>query len=167
MIEAMVVVIMGVSGVGKTTVGQALAAALGWTFHDADDFHTPEAVAQMRSGQRLTDAQRHPWLLRIRAVIEEALVQNRDIVVACSALRESYRQTLLADDPRVYVVYLEANPAIIRERLARRVGHFAGTSLLDSQFSALEPPAGVLTLNAALPVNTLIAAIISRLPSST
>ena len=157
---------MGVSGVGKTTVGEALAAALGWRFEDADAQHTPEAVEQMGRGDALSDDQRLPWLQRVRAVIEGALVQNRDIVLACSALRESYRQLLGASDPRVYFVYLQASPALIRERLAGRVGHFAGTSLLDSQFAALEPPSGVLTLNAALPVNTLVSAICARLPPS-
>jgi carbohydrate kinase (thermoresistant glucokinase family) len=163
MIGAMVVVIMGVSGVGKTTVGQALARALGWTFHDADALHAPDAVEQMRRGEPLTDVQRQPWLQRVRATIEEALAAGRDIVIACSALREEYRQQLLADDPQVYFVFLDANPAIIRDRLVRRGGHFAGTALLDSQLDTLERPAGVLTLNAALPVESLVSAIKSRI----
>jgi gluconokinase len=149
--------------VGKSTVGRALAAALGWPFYDADDLHDAAAVAQMRRGEPLTDEQRQPWLHRVRATIERALADGRDTVVACSALRDAYRRQLLADDPRVVFVYLEADPAVIRDRLAHRAGHFAGTALLDSQLRTLEPPAGVLKLDAATSVDTLVSAIRSHI----
>jgi gluconokinase len=159
-----VVVIMGVSGVGKTTVGRALAATLGWEFHDADALHAPEAISQMARGEPLTDAQRQPWLALVRATIADALADGRDIVVACSALRESYREMLGARDSRVRFVFLDADPALIRDRLATRDGHFSGTALLASQLATLQPPIGVLTLDAALSVDQLVSAIRVSLP---
>lgn len=160
----MVVVIMGVAGAGKTTVGRALAAGLGWEFHDADALHDSAAIARMAAGVPLTDTERGPWLARVRGVIEEALAAGRDVVVACSALREQYRQELLAGHPEVFVAFLAAGRTLLHERLEHRVGHFAGPALLDSQLAALEPPSDVLTLDAALPVETLVAQIRASLP---
>jgi gluconokinase len=155
----MVVVIMGVAGVGKTTVGRALAEALGWAFYDADALHTAGHIAQISRGEPLTDAQRAPWLARVRALIEGVLRQGGQAVVACSALRAEHRRLLSGGWGDVRYVWLTADPALLRERLSRRVGHFAGANLLDSQLLTLEPPSGALTLDAALPVGTLVAQI--------
>lgn len=152
----MVIVITGVSGSGKTTLGRALAAALGWPFHDADDLHSPEHIARMSRGERLTDAQRQPWLARVRQVIEAAVHAGTSAVVACSALREPYRRTLADGLPDVRFVFLQVSEDVARARLSARTNHFAGPSLVDSQFAVLEPPADALTLDASLPVDRLV-----------
>lgn len=131
------VVIMGVSGSGKTSVGRALAARLGWTFDDADDFHTPEAKAKMARGEGLTDADRAPWLDQLRAL----LAADQPVVLACSALKRTYREQLGA--PRVRFAYLRVPVAVLRERLASRHHHYAGVGLLDSQLATLEEPAPI------------------------
>ena len=158
-----IVVITGVAGSGKTTVGRALADRLGWRFHDADDLHSPESIERMRNKQPLDDAQRHPWLLRVRAVIEQSIRDRAGAVVACSALKESYRRTLAGGLPGIQFVFLTGDPELLRQRLERREGHFAGADLLDSQLAALEPPENVLTLDVALPVDALVDRITSAL----
>lgn len=160
---ARIVVITGVAGSGKTTVGRALADRLGWRFHDADDLHSPESIERMRNNQPLDDAQRYPWLLRVRAVIEQAIRDRTGAVIACSALKESYRRTLAGGLPGVRFVFLTGDPELLRQRLELREGHFAGADLLDSQLAALEPPENVLTLDVALPVDALVDRIASAL----
>jgi gluconokinase len=160
---ARVVIITGVAGSGKSTVGRALAARLGWRFHDADDLHSPESVERMRLNLPLDDAQRQPWLLRVRGVIEQAIRDRVDAVIACSALKARYRETLASGLTGIRFVHLTAEPALLRERLARRTGHFAGSSLLDSQIAALEPPQEALTLDVSLPVDALVDVIASDL----
>lgn len=136
-----VVVIMGVSGSGKTVVGQRLAGSLGWTYQDADDFHPPENVARMRSGIPLSDADREPWLASLAALVANALkATGPGLVLGCSALKRSYRQQLSAGDPRLRLVYLAGPEDVIRRRLADRSGHFMPASLLESQLATLEPP---------------------------
>lgn len=135
-----VLVLMGVSGVGKTTIGQAVAERLGWAFYDADAFHPEENVAKMARGEGLTDAERAPWLEALRARIEASLGRGESAVLACSALKERYRARLHADDPRVRFAWLDAPSDVIAERLSGREGHFAGLSLLASQRATLEPP---------------------------
>lgn len=132
---------MGVSGSGKTTIGRTIADRLGWAFLDADDFHPPENRAKMRAGIGLTDADRTPWLAAVRGAIERHLERGKPVVVACSALKRSYRQELGAEDPRVRFVWLDVSETKLRTRLAERQGHYAGTTLLPSQLDALEPPA--------------------------
>ena len=137
----MIVVLMGVSGSGKTTVGKVLAAKLGWAFVDADDFHPAANVAKMRRGEPLTDEDRRPWLAALRQRIDRACEGGEDLVLACSALKHSYRDYLRADAPAcVRYVYLEGSEELIRQRLAGRKGHFMPPGLLHSQFEALEPP---------------------------
>ena len=131
---------MGVSGVGKTTVGRRLAARLGWAFFDADDLHSPENVAKMQRGEGLTDADREPWLQSARSLIEQRLAAHTPAVLACSALKAAYRTQLCGDHARIAVAWLDAPPEVLTERLATRRGHFAGPSLLASQRTALEPP---------------------------
>ena len=154
----MIVVVAGVAGAGKTTVGRALAAALGWRFHDADDVHTPEARERMRRGEPLTDALRQPWLERVRAIIADAADRGESSVVACSALKQQYRDLLSRDLP-VRFVLLRADADVLRARLQTRGGHFAGVSLLDSQLATLEEPSDAIALDATLPVDELVAQI--------
>ena len=152
----MVIVVTGVAGAGKTTVGRALAADLGWPFHDADDLHDAASIAQMARGAPLTDAQRRPWLARVRALIDRVVEADGSAVIACSALREQYRQVLSRDAPDVRFVFLDVTQALARARLRGRDSHFAGPDLVASQFEALERPADTLSLDAALAVPVLV-----------
>lgn len=148
----MVIVVMGVTGAGKTTVGRLLAAQLGWAFFDADDFHPKPNVEKMRAGQPLTDADRAPWLAAVRVLIADCLRQGRNAVIACSALKASYRARLQVDPNRVAFVFLTGDPDLLRARLRARQGHFMPAALLDSQISLLEePPEGVRVNIALLP----------------
>lgn len=161
--DARVVVITGVTGSGKTTVGRALAQAVGWPFHDADDLHTPEHVARMRQGLPLDDEMRQPWLLRVRAVIEQAISTRDGAIVACSALRHQYRDVLAGGLAGVHFVLLSAPAGVLRRRLAERTGHFAGPALLQTQLEILEPPRDALTVDATLDVPTIVETIRSAL----
>lgn len=154
----MIILLMGVSGVGKTTVGQALAAQLGWPFADADDFHSAANVAKMRAGIPLTDADRAPWLHFSRAAIEGWLTAGRSVVLACSALKQSYREQLMVG-PEVKLVFLHADIDLIAQRMVARHSHYMKPDLLQSQFDALEAPRDALSLDAARPVPELVAAI--------
>jgi gluconokinase len=131
-----VIVLMGVAGAGKTTVGRRLAASLGWPFADADDYHPAENVARMRRGEPLTDAERAPWLAALAALVGDHVRRDVPLVLACSALRHASRDVLA---PATFV-YLRVSPAVLAERLATRAGHFAPPALLDSQLATLEPP---------------------------
>jgi gluconokinase len=148
---------MGVAGTGKTTLGEALAAAEGWSFFDADDFHAPANKEKMRRGEGLTDADREPWLLALRARIDELRAGGRSGVFACSALKQAYRDRLQAG-PDVRFVHLTGPFALIERRLAGRPGHYAGPSLLKSQFEALEVPADVPTVDVAQTKAEMLAA---------
>ncbi len=130
---------MGVSGSGKTTVGQLLAGRLGWPYAEADAFHPDANVAKMAAGQPLTDEDRAPWLTAIAAWIDERIARRGPGVVTCSALKRAYRDVLRR--PEVAFVYLEGSQDLIARRLAARQGHFFKAELLASQFAALEPPA--------------------------
>jgi gluconokinase len=144
----MIVVLMGVSGVGKTTIGRVLAADLGWPFLDADDFHSPANVEKMARSLPLTDADREPWLEALRTAIGERLARGESAVLACSALKESYRVRLRVD-PSVRFVHLTADPELIRLRLGQRREHFFAPELLASQLEALETPADALGMDVA------------------
>jgi gluconokinase len=159
----MVIVVMGVAGSGKTTVGRALAAALGWAFRDADDFHPPANVEKMSRGVPLTDDDREPWLAAIRAYIEAALARREAAVVTCSALKERYRRVLVPDPARVKLVHLAGDFALIAERMRARQGHFMKPAMLASQFEDLEPPRDALTVDIAQPPEALVAQIRSAL----
>lgn len=156
---ATVVLIMGVSGSGKTTVGLALAGALGWTFRDADDFHPAANVAKMGAGQPLTDADRAPWLAAIRAFIAAALARGESAVVTCSALKETYRQAAIPDPARVKLVHLSGDYGLILERMQQRQGHFMKAEMLQSQFAALEAPRGALAVDVARTPAEIVAEI--------
>lgn len=161
-VALMVIVLMGVSGSGKTTIGKALAADLGWAFIEGDDFHPAANVEKMRSGSPLTDEDRRPWLQALRGRVEEACERNEDVIVACSALKDDYRDFLERDDPAcVHFVYLRGSEDLIRRRLAEREGHFMDPALLRSQFEALEPPEGAIQVDIA-PAPEAIAVEIRR-----
>ena len=149
--EAMILLLMGVSGCGKTTVGAALAQSLGWPFFDADDFHPPANVAKMAAGEPLTDADRWPWLDRLADEMRAILARGGHAVLACSALKEAYRARL-AQAGDVRTVYLAGDEPTIAARLAARQHRYMPPSLLPTQFAALEEPAGALRVDVGLPV---------------
>lgn len=135
----MIVIVMGVVGAGKTTVGRMLAEQQGWQFADADDFHPQANIDKIRHGISLTDADRQPWLDRLRKAIEEWIKDGSNLVLACSALKENYRQ-ILDVGPAVQFVYLKGSASLIAKRLRSRHGHFADEQILASQFEDLEEP---------------------------
>lgn len=148
---------MGVSGSGKTRVGRALAAALGVPFIEGDAFHSPENIAKMRSGQALTDEDRTPWLAALSDALRQHAARGEQVVVACSALKQVYRDQLQAGGVPLRFVYLQAAPELIRPRVERRKRHFMPPALLQSQFDALEEPTDAIVLDASLPVPELVA----------
>jgi gluconokinase len=159
-----IVVLMGVSGSGKTTVGMILAANLGWTFLDADDFHPAANVEKMRRGIPLEDADRLPWLDAIRRRLIEAQTRNENVVLACSALKHAYQHYLAQFAPdSVRYVFLFGSEELIRQRMARRKGHFMNPSLLHSQFETLEVPEQALQIDIAPPPETIAAEIRAKL----
>ena len=155
----MIVLVMGVAGVGKTTIGTALARGLGWRFVDADDYHPPQNVAKMKAGTPLEDADRWPWLAHVNRVLKE----EPNAVLACSALKESYRQRLAQGIPDFTVVYLYGSADLIRGRMESRRHRFMPAALLESQFAALEPPADAVAVDVAAPPEDCVAAILARL----
>ena len=156
----MVIVLMGVSGSGKTTVGKRLATELGWKFIEGDDFHPPANVQKMRSGIPLTDTDRRPWLQALQHRITDACDRDEKLIVACSALKDEYRDFLEQFDPAcVFFVFLTAPEHVIRERLEQRKGHFMPPALLDSQLKTLEPPEGEISVDVTPPPPAITADI--------
>jgi gluconokinase len=158
-----VIILMGVSGSGKTTIGKRLAEALGWRFLEGDDFHPPANVAKMAAGTPLTDEDRLPWLQQLRGLITDALARQENAVLACSALKQSYQRMLTVEASRERWVYLWAPREVIASRLAKRAGHFMPLSLLDSQFEALEAPVDALTVDVTPEPDVVVATIRARL----
>ncbi len=142
----MIILLMGVAGSGKTTVGKMLAADLGWEFADGDDFHSPENIAKMHAGIALSDEDREPWLASLARAIQGWIAAKRTVVLACSALKESYRARLLVSS-EVKAVYLCGEYELIRRRLAQRHDHYMNPELLRSQFDALEEPRNAVTVD--------------------
>jgi gluconokinase len=143
-----IVIVFGVSGAGKTTIGKMLADQLGWTFYEADDFHSRVNIEKMRSGRPLTDEDRWPWLERLREQITRSITANENAVLACSVLKRAYRVRLRVSDD-VKFVFLRGDYALVEKQLRHRRGHFMDPSLLRSQFADLEEPASdenVLTI---------------------
>jgi len=152
---------MGVSGCGKSTLGQPLAERLGYPFLDADEFHPPENVAKMAAGTALTDADRWPWL----ALLNEKLKEQKNAVLACSALKESYRQALSRGLADCRFVHLRGSIELIRSRLAERQHRYMPASLLESQFATLEPPADAIEIDIGQTPEACLRAIEARLDS--
>ena len=156
-------IIMGVSGSGKTTVGKALASELGWDFYDADDFHPPENISKMENGIPLTDTDRAPWLAALHHLIESCLARNRPGVLACSALKESYRNELLIGREDVQLVYLKGSYELIWSRMAARTDHYMKPEMLKSQFDALEEPTAAMIVDISQSVHAIVQEILWRI----
>lgn len=155
----MIIILMGVSGSGKTVIGQRLAQALGWPFYDGDQFHPLANIAKMQQGIPLTDAARWPWLHALRAHMGTCVQHGVSAVLACSALKQAYREYLMIDEAEVRLVYLKGDYDLIHERLVQRQGHFMPPGLLASQFAALEEPEQGVVVNVVHPPETLVALI--------
>jgi carbohydrate kinase (thermoresistant glucokinase family) len=165
-----VVIVMGVSGSGKTSIAVPLAERLGWPFQEGDDLHPAANVAKMHAGHALDDADRWPWLDAIAAWIDARLAAGGGGVVTCSALKRAYRDRLVGDRRAVRLVFLHADRALLADRLARRVGHFMPASLLDSQLATLEPPAPeehAIVVEIALPPEQVVTAVLEQLRTVT
>jgi gluconokinase len=159
-----ILVLMGVAGVGKSTVGERLARELGWTFVEGDDYHPAANVEKMRRGIPLDDADRRPWLDAIRRRLVEAHERGENVVLACSALKHAYQHYLAHFAPEsVRYVYLAGPEELIRQRLAQRTGHFMNPALLHSQFETLEPPEDAVRVDVAAGPEAVVAAIRHRL----
>ena len=158
----MVIILMGVSGCGKTTVGKRLSQKVGLPFYDADDFHPPENVEKMKSGQPLNDDDRQPWLEILSDRISE---WNRSggAILACSALKRSYRTILQSKSKDVQFVYLKGDRDLILDRMKKRIGHYMPPKLLDSQFNALEEPENAITVSSEPSPEEVVERIVSRL----
>jgi gluconokinase len=160
-----IVIVFGVSGAGKTTVGKLLTQELGWRFYEADDFHPRANIEKMRSGRPLTDEDRWPWLTSLRAQITRSLGAKENAVLACSALKRAYRERLRVSD-EVKFVFLQGDYALIENQLRRRPGHFMNPDLLRSQFVDLEEPAAdeeVLTIELGRTPQELVEEIKAKL----
>ena len=157
----MILLIMGVTGSGKTTVGSELAARLGWPFLDADRFHSPENKAKMHRGVHLTEEDRGPWLQAIHAELVRMEKLKQNAVLGCSALRKSYRE-ILAAGVDLRVAYLQGSYEVMQRRIEERREHFAGTSILEDQFAVLEEPEDALNLDVTLSAHALVEQILTH-----
>ena len=155
----MIIILMGVTGCGKTTIGKQLAQELKWPFYDGDDFHPMANVEKMRAGIPLTDEDRDPWLAALQDLILEKLRANQPAILACSALKQKYRDRLHVDREKIRIVYLQGDYATIAERLAARTNHYMNPNLLASQFAALEEPNDALVVNIAQTPEAILAGI--------
>jgi len=162
----MIVLIMGVSGSGKSTIGRQLADALHWKFADADSFHSHINLKKMRAGTPLSEHDREPWLCALRAAIDRWIREEQNIVLACSALTAASRRILIPDRCSMALVYLQGSFKLIQSRLAKRQHHFMPRELLASQFDILEEPTDALTIDAAWPPDTITAHIRAHLDSA-
>src|SRR5207302_5967845 len=159
----MILIIMGVAGSGKTTVGQRLAEQLSWTFRDADEFHSSANIEKMSHAIALEDADRAPWLAAMRAAIETWLRENTNAVLTCSCLKAAYRQTRLVNPARVRFVYLKGSFDLIEARLRQRTHHFLQAQLLQSQFAILEEPQDAIIADVSDPPEVVVQKIRSAL----
>jgi gluconokinase len=158
----MIIVITGVTGSGKTTIGKLLATEMKWKFYEGDDFHPLVNLEKLRRGEPLDDRDRLPWLTAIRDTIRAAINRGENAVIACSALKESYRR-MLRVSPQVILIHLEANPELIEDRLKHRIGHFMNPALVRSQFETLEEPKAALQIDAGMTPGEIVDAIRTRL----
>jgi gluconokinase len=158
----MIILLMGVSGAGKTTIGKLFASALSWEFADADDYHSAKNIEKMRTGIPLTDADRAPWLESLRALVAGWIAEEKNAVLACSALKQAYRD-FLRIGPEVCIVYLSVMPEVLRQRLHARRGHFMTEALLTSQLDTLEEPKDAVVIDAGGNPEEVVAEIRARL----
>ncbi len=152
----MIIIIMGVSGVGKTTIGKLLAESLQWEFRDADNFHSIENVEKMRGGIPLSDAERKPWLQDLQTAIKHWLQENKNVVLACSALKDSYRQFLVLDSDRTKLIYLKGSYQLIQQRLHERQNHYMSEKLLSTQCETLEEPSDAIYMDIVEPPQVIV-----------
>jgi len=154
----MIVIVMGVSGSGKSTIGKMLASELNWEFYDADSFHPSANIEKMRQGIPLTDADRMPWLLTLQEAIASLLQQDRNAVLACSALKSSYRKIMLhnCDRSPIRLVYLKGSFQLIQQRLKQRQNHYMSQNLLQSQFDTLEEPEDAICVDISQPMDAIV-----------
>ena len=157
------VIVMGVSGSGKTSVGKSLAEHLGWDFYDADDFHSPENVAKMARSIPLDDSDRTPWLAALHDLISSSLKEMRPSVLACSALKEGYRQQLLNGNDDTQIVFLKGSYDLLWSRLSSRKGHYMKPHMLQSQFETLEEPTNRLTIDVSMSVSDIVQEILKHM----
>ena len=155
----MITIVMGVSGSGKTTVGKLLAQSLNWDFSDADDFHPSANIEKMSRGIPLEDADRLPWLLQLQAAIDRWLLENKNVVLACSALKASYRDILCRDQQRMKIVYLKGSFHLLATRLKTRENHYMKADLLLSQLETLEEPEDAMIVDASQPLELIVSQI--------
>ncbi len=158
----MVLIIMGVSGSGKTTVGKILSNKLGWIYFEGDEYHPKENVEKMSAGIPLNDDDRKPWLLKLRSIIEDALSHEKNIVLTCSALKKSYREILKVNDD-VKFVYLKGSYDLIELRMLQRKNHFMKPGMLKSQFETLEEPEDAITISIDSELNVIIESIVKMI----
>ncbi len=157
------VIVMGVSGSGKTSVGMSLAHQLGWDFYDADDFHPPENVAKMANGIPLSDSDRAPWLASLHDLISSSLKASRPGVLGCSALKERYRQQLMYGNEGVQIIYLKGSYDLIWSRMEKRTHHYMKPHMLKSQFDALEEPMNALTMDISMSADDIVQEILKHM----
>jgi gluconokinase len=161
-----VLIVMGVSGSGKSTIGEKLALRLGWPYEDADDYHPESNVAKMSAGHPLTDDDRRPWLAAIAAEIDRVAERGGNVVIGCSALKRAYRDVLVHGRDDVRIVFLDGSRALIAHRMAARKNHFMPPGLLDSQFATLERPGAderPIVVGIEAPVDAIVNDIVSQL----
>jgi gluconokinase len=159
----MIILVMGVSGSGKSTVGKCLAEATGFRFVEADEYHSPANVEKMRSGKALTDDDRHAWLEALAEAVAEVQRSGQSAVLAWSALKRHYRDIVLAGCTKSRTIWLQGDFDLIADRLRKRTNHFMPASLLPSQFAALEAPDNAIVIDIALPLSELVAQICRQL----
>jgi gluconokinase len=159
----MIVILMGVSGCGKTTIGQILSGKLGWPLFDADEFHSAAAIEKMRNGIPLEDADRWPWLDRMNAMLRERDARGESVLLACSALKQAYRDRLSKGIAEIRWIYLKGGFELIRKRLEARKGHYMKAGLLESQFATLEEPADALNVDIDDSPDSIADSILRRL----
>ncbi len=158
-----IIILMGVSGCGKSTVGEALGKKLGWIFHDGDDFHPQANIDKMSNGIPLNDEDRQPWLDNIRDLINQHLQSGESAIIACSALKESYRQRLKQGCTQVVFIYLHGTYELIRKRMQERKGHYMKKSMLLSQLSDLEKPGNAIEIEINNDISTITDNILKAL----
>lgn len=158
----MVLIIMGVSGCGKTTIGKMLSAKLNWKYFEGDEYHPQENIEKMKNGIPLDDSDRKPWLLKLRSIIQDSQNQKNNIVLTCSSLKESYRNILKVNN-EVKFVYLKGSYGLIEKRMSERKDHFMKPGMLQSQFDALEEPADAIIIDIDNSSENILTQILNKL----